>query len=297
MATRDAINILSNPDYGPKRKSAIYIHDASQDMPPHNNTPLIGILGGMGPTAGLDLASKIILETCANLDQQHLPTVHLSIPENIPNRTDFLLGKTDVNPGIEIARQLKILDTVGVTVAAISCNTAHATPIFDEILRRLRQSELRIQLLHLIDETIRYVIENFPDLRNVGILGTMGTYRFRIYDDPLKAAGLIPVLPDKQIATEVLQDSIFNPIWGIKAVSNPITDRARELVHDSVQHLLGKGAEAVILGCTELPLAIDGPLQADSIVIDPTHVLARSLIRNSFPEKLRPVESLGSTTS
>ncbi len=259
--------------------------------------PLIGILGGMGPEAGLDMASKIIAETDAELDQEHLPVVLFSIPEDVPNRTEFLLGNADINPAGEIVRQLGCMERLGVSVAAMACNTAHAAPIFDQIVR-LRTEIVRfpkescspIKLLHLIEETAQWVRLRYSGIENVGILGTRGTYQFRLYDDRLVAEGLNPIRPDDRIALGSLQEAIFDPVWGIKAYSNPVSDRAAEVVLEAIVHLEHKGADAVILGCTELPLAMAQHVAPGTAVIDPTRVMARALIRESYPHRLKSID-------
>jgi aspartate racemase len=258
--------------------------DALQD-----DTPLIGILGGMGPSAGLDLANKILLETVAELDQQHVGVIHLSIPAQIPNRTHFLLGKTDTNPAIEISRQLEMLDSLGVSVAAIACNTAHASPIFDKILAHRDTAALRVKLLNMIDETVRFIRQHLPEVRKVGILGTLGTIRFKIYEDRLTEAGLTASLPDSDIAEGILDEAIFHPVWGIKATSNPVTSQARDRVLQAIEHVRDKGAEIVILGCTELPLAVDDSACERNVIVDPARILARALVRQAVPDRLRPL--------
>ena len=104
-------------------------------------TPLIGILGGMGPQAGLDMAEKLIAMTRAECDQDHLPFILFSLPECISDRTDFLLGKTDTNPAQAIAEQFEKMADMGVTIAVMACNTAYAGPIFDTALEILETFE------------------------------------------------------------------------------------------------------------------------------------------------------------
>lgn len=249
--------------------------------------PLIGILGGMGPQAGLDLSSKIIAETKAANDQDHLPVVLFSMPERVPGRTDFLLGKSTLNPAVELSRQLAVMSEIGVTVVGIACNTAHGAPIFNELVKCQKAVAPDIRLLNMIDETVMFIRENHPDVSRVGILATSGTYQFRLYDDPIESAGLIPVLPDKSIAEGSLQSAISDSKWGIKSNSNPITSQARATVREAIEDLRKRGAHAVILGCTELPLAVEADSFQDPVIIDPTRILARALISNAFPQKLR----------
>lgn len=83
---------------------------------------LIGIVGGVGPYAGVDLYRKILEQTKACKDQEHLPIAMLSLPGEICDRTAFILGETDINPAYAIVDILKKLEGVGAEVAAIACN-------------------------------------------------------------------------------------------------------------------------------------------------------------------------------
>jgi aspartate racemase len=86
---------------------------------------MIGIVGGVGPLAGLDIFKKIIEETVATKDQEHVPVVLSSQPHRIADRTAFLLGKENQNPAIALKDILLELDKAGARVAAIPCNTSH----------------------------------------------------------------------------------------------------------------------------------------------------------------------------
>ena len=100
-------------------------------------SPLIGILGGMGPQAGLDMAEKLIAMTQTQCDQDHIPFLLFSLPDTVPDRTLYLLGKNSDNPAYAIADQFEKMSKMGVTLAVMACNTAHAPPIFDVVLQLL----------------------------------------------------------------------------------------------------------------------------------------------------------------
>ena len=100
----------------------------------------IGIVGGAGPYAGLDLARKILQQTLAKSDQDYLPTLLISTPELIEDRTDFLLGENEKNPAYSIYCNLRDLEKLGATVAGIACNTAHAPKIRNVFVEELKIS-------------------------------------------------------------------------------------------------------------------------------------------------------------
>ena len=250
----------------------------------------IGIIGGMGPQAGLDLMQKVLDATSAQTDQDHLPVALLSYPGAIPARSPFLAGRSDENPADAIAEVARRLDMIGVTVAGIPCNTAHAPAIFDRILEHLRAAGCRLRLLHMIDEAVTSVARTSPDLKRVGVLSTAAVARLGLYRTRLEAAGFEPVLPEADVQERLVTPVIFDEGWGIKARSHPVTPQARQTLLEAVAHLADRGAEAVILGCTELPLAIPERHIGGVAVIDPTSALAHALIRETYPEKLRTPE-------
>ena len=244
-----------------------------------NTRGIIGIIGGMGPEAGFDLARKITAMTVAKLDQDHHSVVVVSSPSKIPDRTAFLTGRTDVNPAGPIISELVRLEACGATVAAIACNTAHAPRIMEPILAAIEQRGLRIRLLHLVEETVRSLAELPGTVRLVGILGTRATIQFGLYESALTAAGYESLVPDIGHLESRTWPAIYDSDRGIKARSSPVTEWARERVQDGIHHLLGRGADAVILGCTELPLALSGEdAPRDVPVIDPAVIMARRLI-------------------
>lgn len=91
---------------------------------------MIGIIGGVGPTAGADLLQKITEETIAKSDQDHLPIILFSLPNKILDRTEYLEGKVNENPGKAMGDIALQLERAGATIAAAPCNTAHADEIF-----------------------------------------------------------------------------------------------------------------------------------------------------------------------
>lgn len=248
--------------------------------------PLVGILGGMGPQAGLDMAGKIIAMTRTERDQEHLPFVLFSMPGEIADRSAYLRGEAVENPGYAIAKQLEKMSTLGVTIAVIACNTAHAGPIYDLVLKLLKDRGHELPMLHLVRETVEYIRREHPAIQKIGVLGTQGTYHSNLYGQALADVSLQSILPEPAIREEVVQTAIYAPKYGIKASPGVITDKARELARSAVRHVRQCGAEAVILACTELPLAIAEEQFEGIPVIDPARIVARRLVQLCCPEKL-----------
>ena len=247
---------------------------------------IIGVIGGMGPYAGLDIVRKIFDLTDAHNDQEHLPVALLSYPGKIRDRSTYLFEKSGENPAEAIAEIALQLDRLGAVVAAIPCNTAHAPAIFDVVEQRLREEGATLRLLHMIRETAAYIRQETYGLERIGVLSTTAVYRLGLFRDALAAEGFQPVLPDENVQEHLVNRTIFDPIFGIKGQGNPVSAIARQNLLTAIDHLRKKGAEAVILGCTELPLAVPEDEIGQVIVIDPTEVIARALILATYPEKL-----------
>ena len=257
-------------------------------MPPKSKSypslPVIGILGGMGPQAGVDLAAKIISQTKATKDQDHLPTVLFSNPF-IPDRSAFLLGNSDINPGHQMAAGVTQLEKAGASVVTVACNTAHSPIIFNHMLDELTNRNASVKVLNLIEETVASIKRSFPTATRVGILGTLGTYKFELYDKELIKHGLIPLRPE---SGERLNKAIYDPSTGIKACSAPVSDEAKNHVLISADQVIDQGADVVILGCTELPLAVTQATYRHIPLIDPALMMARALITRVAPDRLLP---------
>ncbi len=247
---------------------------------------IIGVIGGMGPYAGLDLVRKMFDLTDAHKDQEHLPVALLSFPGWIRDRSTFLFEQSGENPAEAIFEIARRLESLGAVVAGIPCNTAHAPQIFDLLEERLRSSGSRLKLIHMIRETAAYIRQSTHGIERVGVLSTLAVYRLKLYRQALADEGFTPIIPDENVQENIVNRTIFDPSYGIKAQANPVSLIARQSLLNAIEHLREKGAEAVILGCTELPLAIPEDEVDSTLIIDPTEVLARALIRETYPERM-----------
>ena len=245
------------------------------------------MVGGVGPSAGTDLVHKVFCQTRASADQEHLPVILISLPHTIADRTEYVLGRCRTNPAGAIFRVVRLLERAGASVIGIPCNTAHAPGIFGPLEARLRRAGSRVKLLHLIEEVGLFLRRRHPAVKRVGLLASTGTCRSGVYEAALARRGMEVILPPRQTQERLVQPAVYDRRYGIKARSNPVTARARRAVRKAMDELLAAGAQAVILGCTELPLAYERRTYRDRPVIDSTLVLARALIREAAPSKLR----------
>lgn len=246
----------------------------------------IGVLGGLGPYAGLDLVHKIFDCTNAKIDQEHLPVLLYSFPNDIPPRVEFLLGKTDINPGYAMGELMVRLAEAGASVIGMPCNTAHSAAMLDIALDILYKSGFTGQFVHMITETAKYIQTVYPTVKNVGVLCTQGAYRSKVFDMHFNKYGLNVLYLDDDGRSH-LQNDISNADYGIKAFSCPVTDIVKHDMELQAIHLAEQKADLILMGCTEIPLALSSTDFQGIPLLDPTKVLAESLVRTFDPTKLK----------
>ncbi|WP_324027278.1 aspartate/glutamate racemase family protein [Maribacter sp. BPC-D8] len=202
----------------------------------------------------------------------------LSVPHKIIDRTKYLLGETDINPGIAISEIIASLIASGSSITGIPCNTAHAKSILKLIEKSIPESCI---LVNLIEEVGLYISEKHPEITSLGVLGTTGTILAKVYPEVLAKYNIEVIQQSDDIQELFVHQSIYDTSYGIKAFSNPVNQKAKENLSMAATYISRKGAQAVILGCTEIPLAIQYEKIEESLIIDATTVLARALIRES----------------
>jgi aspartate racemase len=199
---------------------------------------ILGVLGGMGPLASAHFMVRLTLLTPAGRDQDHIPTVLWSDPR-VPDRTRGKLeGGADPLPWL--LRGLRGLRQAGCGAIAIPCNTAHGW--YDEMAAE------GVLILHIVDAAAVALRKVAPE-GVVGIMGTAGTLAMRLYQDRLERQGWHCIVPtDAEMAGQVTP-----AIADVKA--NRVGEAYAPLAA-VVRALAGRGAHAVVLGCTEIPLGI-----------------------------------------
>ena len=239
---------------------------------------MIGIVGGMGPYAGLDLVKKIFDLTQANQDRDHVPLAMISVPHKITDRTKFLEGETNINPGIEISNIVRQLSDQGASVIGMPCNTAHSSKIIDEVYNSIPEG---ITFINMVSEVIKFIKGEYPGIERVGILATTGTMIEGVYNKELIDNDLKPIILSKENQKKLIDQAIYNKDFGIKSISNTVQDIAKRKIYLAIESLIENKAEVVILGCTELPLAVNATSVKTIPLIDSTMILARSLLFKS----------------
>ena len=150
---------------------------------------VIGVVGGMGPLAGVRLVELITRLTPATSDQDHRDVVLVSMPGRITDRTEYLLGHVKENPALAVAECVQILAQAGARYVGMACNSVHAPPIWNDITDDLRAPGCDVELLHLVEGAGLEVASRVAPGSKVGVLGTTGTIRSDLYGRVLRAAG------------------------------------------------------------------------------------------------------------
>lgn len=220
----------------------------------------IGILGGMGPLATCDLMEKIIRRTDAAKDQEHIH-IYVDCNTNIADRTAAILhGGADPLP--EMVKSAVRLQSMGADALLLPCNTAHY--FYGKL-----QPYVDIPILHMPRETASLLKK--MGVERAAVLATDGTIQCGIYDKALEEKKIQPIHPEAED-----QKMIMSLIYDYVKAGKPFPEPAR--LQEMAQRLLKQGAQALILGCTELPIAFAGmelPLPA----VDPTDALACAAVR------------------
>ncbi|AHG21368.1 aspartate racemase [Chania multitudinisentens RB-25] len=226
-------------------------------------TLLFGVLGGMGPLATLDLLQKMIEAMPAKRDQEHLPVVTWNVPQ-IPDRQKALAGKGE-SPLPQLLHAVQQLNRLNVSHIAIPCNTAHHW--YPQLA-----AASRAPILHLVDIAAAQIAHLHPRPQRVGIIATEATLQAGWYQQRLAALGIDVILP-----TEQELRTLFVP--GCYAVKRGENTLGGQLLQELATALINRGAEKLVLACTEIPLAFNAvasPLRAASV--DPAYALAQHCV-------------------
>lgn len=232
---------------------------------------LVGVLGGMGPLATVDFLRKLIELTPAACDQDHVPVLVHSVPQ-IPDRSNCIEGR-GASPLPALSAGLRILEAAGAEIIAMPCNTAHFW--YDQL-----QGHSGAEFLHIVDAVSAALARLGIVAGPVGLLATTGTILADIYGDRLADHGYRLVLPSARRQEELV-------MTGIRAVKAGRIPQARALLQSAVADLTAAGAKAIILGCTEIPLALgDVEWRYDIVLVDATAALAAACVACSLPAAL-----------
>jgi aspartate racemase len=223
---------------------------------------MLGVLGGMGPMATVDFMSKVIRNTPASCDQDHIEMIVCSAT-NVPDRTAAILDQgSDPLPAMLDA--LRRLEQSGATCIAIPCNTAH---YWHEAL----QAETTVPILHIVEAVADALAVQRTDRTMIGLLASDGAIRARVYQKHLAKRGYSCLTPDAEAQAEIMQ--------AIRLVKAGNVDEAATILRREAEVLTARGCWQVAMACTEIPLALaTAGSDLKARLLDPTEVLAQACV-------------------
>ena len=223
----------------------------------------LGILGGMGPAASAEFVSRLIKQTPAAHDQQHMPFVLWNEPR-IPDRSTSMRNG-DNQPLLWLLQGIQALKTVGCDHVVIPCNSAHYW--YDDM------AKMGVPITHIVDSIADQLRALGLNDSTVGIMGTQGTIEYGLYQTRLTQQGWTCIVPDRAEMDFFVQPAIDF----IKAGK---IGESQVLLMKTIHSLIDRGANAIVLGCTELPLAIHIDQEQGVPIVNSIDSLVQAVIKH-----------------
>ncbi len=230
----------------------------------------VGVLGGMGPLATVDFLNRLVKLTPVHKDQEHIKLIIYMNPQ-IPDRTRAIMKKGK-SPTTELKKSLRLLENSGADFIVIPCVTVHFW------LNEARKA-VRIPVLDIVELVITN-IKKKKGIKRVGILATTGTLSTEILQRPLLDLGYQVIIPER----EIQKNLVMKTIYGIK--KGKPNRKMKPLFRKSCTHLIKKGAQLIILACTELPILYSG-FRSSIPILDINELLALETIKYAGKKAFR----------
>lgn len=219
-----------------------------------------GVIGGLGPMATVYFFNMVVELTDSSNDQEHVDML-ISNKATTPDRTDFIIGKSNLNPAPVLNKEALKLQNAGADFLVMTCNTAHY--FYDEITKGLD-----IPFINIIEETVLHA--KSKGFKKLCILATTGNIQSELYQSMCKKHGLDFLIPNEQ-QQEVVMDLIYGHI---KKGITPNINSFNSLIYDFKKNQ----CDGAVLGCTELSILKNDFNLCEDFFIDSLEVLARKTI-------------------
>lgn len=221
----------------------------------------VGILGGMGPAATIDLMQRILDRTPAGGDEDHIRMLVDNNPK-VPSRIDYLIHGRGENPLPVIADMARSLQTQGADFLAMPCNTAH---LFAEEL----SAAVSIPLVNMIEVTAAQTTE----FDRIGLLASSAVTGAGLYENAISAEVIVPESQDQSVLMDV--------ILAVKAGN--LDDSHRNTFAELAGKIVEQGAQTLVVACTELSVIVS-EMDLKVSVLDAADCLAEAVVREAQNE-------------
>lgn len=222
----------------------------------------LGILGGMGSYATVDLFKKILESTPTQTDQDH---IHIIIDNNskIPNRRKYILGESDLDPTPFLQATAQNLQSAGADFLILGCNGAHF------FLQKIQES-VDIPVMSIIDETVKYVATFPREISTIGLFASVSTLKAGLYHRAFAKNSIQVLTPSQEVQQEVMKI-----VDKVKAGNLNKSDKKE--MRNMAENLILEGSDAILMACTEVPIVL-GKESFSVPLFDATDILAKSVV-------------------
>lgn len=236
----------------------------------------VGVLGGLGPAATLDFLAKVLAATPAGSDQDHL---HLIIDDDptVPDRNDAVAGRGP-SPAPQLGAMAKRLEGAGADFLVMVCNAAHA---FQDAI----EDSVAIPFVSIVEEAVEATLARVSGARRVGVLAAEGALDAGLYQRAFAARGVEALVPEGEDRA-----TFMRLMYAVKV--GDAGDAVRRGMLNLARRLEEAGAEALVAGCTEVPLvltqaALDAAGPAPPLIAS-TDALAAATVAIALGERPLP---------
>jgi aspartate racemase len=202
---------------------------------------VVGVLGGMGPDATVDFFAKLVAASHGDRDQDRLRILIDNDP-TVPDRTAGIEGHGP-SPAPHLAAMARGLVAQGAELLVMPCNSAHA--FADAVVAAADP----VPFVDLIETTVAATRARLPRVDAVGLLATDGTVAARLYHDAYERDGVRTIAPRGDD-----QRTVMDAIYSVKR--GAVDDAVRARLRLVAERLAAAGAQAIVAGCTEVPLLL-----------------------------------------
>jgi aspartate racemase len=228
----------------------------------HQREKIVGVLGGMGPDATVDLMARVISATPAEDDIDH---IHMIVDNNpkVPSRINALVEGTGQSPAAELVKMAKRLETAGADFLAMPCNTAHF--YYGDIVEAVN-----IPVINMIDSVVQTVSNSDIKIKSVGMLASTAVQITKLYEKGFAKESIKASFPSANA-----QKNMMAFIKCIKA--NNIRKTDISLLNECIEEFKEQGITCIVIACTELSV-IAKQLETDLPIFDASQILANEIV-------------------